>query len=52
MGVSPVLADDVVALVIDQDNNSFSVAVDRSDGKVRWQKPRPEALSGPRHLWW
>ena len=40
------LADDVVVLVIDQDKNSFIVAVGRSDGKVRWQKPRPEALSG------
>jgi outer membrane protein assembly factor BamB len=46
IGVSPVLADDVVVLVIDQDQNSFIIAVDRSDGKVRWQKPRPEALSG------
>jgi outer membrane protein assembly factor BamB len=46
MGVSPVLADDVVVLVIDQDKNSFIVAAGQSDGKVRWQKPRPEALSG------
>jgi len=46
IGASPVLADDVVALVIDQDKNSFIVAVGRGDGKVRWQKPRPEALSG------
>jgi len=46
IGVSPALADDVVVLVIDQDKNSFIVAVGRSDGKVRWQKPRPEALSG------
>jgi outer membrane protein assembly factor BamB len=46
IGVSPVLADDVVVLVIDQDKNSFIMAVGRSDGKVRWQKPRPEALSG------
>jgi outer membrane protein assembly factor BamB len=46
MGVSPVLADDVVVLVIDQDKNSFIVAVGRSDGKVRWQQRRPEALSG------
>jgi outer membrane protein assembly factor BamB len=46
IGASPVLADDVVALVIDQDKNSFIVAVGRSDGKIRWQKPRPEALSG------
>ena len=46
IGVSPVLADDVVVLVIDQDKNSFIVAVGQGDGKVRWQKPRPEALSG------
>src|SRR5258708_1804819 len=46
MGVSPVLADDVVVLVIDQDKDSFIVGVGRNDGKVRWQKPRPEALSG------
>jgi len=46
IGASPVLADDVVALVIDQDKNSFIVAAGRNDGKIRWQKPRPEALSG------
>jgi outer membrane protein assembly factor BamB len=46
IGASPVLADDVVVLVIDQAENSFIVAVDRIDGKVRWKKPRPEALSG------
>jgi outer membrane protein assembly factor BamB len=46
IGVSPVLADDVVVLVIDQDKNSFIVAIGQSDGKIRWQKPRPEALSG------
>jgi outer membrane protein assembly factor BamB len=46
VGVSPVLADDVVVLVIDQDKDSFIVGVSRTDGKVRWQKPRPEALSG------
>ena len=46
IGASPVLADDVVVLVIDQDKNSFIVAVGQGDGKVRWKKPRPEALSG------
>jgi outer membrane protein assembly factor BamB len=46
IGASPVLADDVVVLVIDQDKDSFIVAVGQGDGKVRWQKPRPEALSG------
>ncbi|HLK67576.1 MAG TPA: PQQ-binding-like beta-propeller repeat protein [Bryobacteraceae bacterium] len=46
IGVSPVLADDVVVLVIDQDKNSFITALGQNDGKIRWQKPRPEALSG------
>jgi outer membrane protein assembly factor BamB len=46
MGVSPVLADDVVVLVIDQDKNSVILAVGRDDGRIRWQKPRPSALSG------
>jgi outer membrane protein assembly factor BamB len=46
IGASPVLADDVVVLVIDQSENSFIVAVDRIDGKIRWKRPRPEALSG------
>jgi outer membrane protein assembly factor BamB len=46
IGVSPILADDVVVLVIDQDKDSFIMGVGRNDGKVRWQKPRPEALSG------
>jgi outer membrane protein assembly factor BamB len=46
IGVSPILADDVVVLVIDQDKNSFIAAAGQQDGKIRWQKPRPEALSG------
>jgi len=46
IGVSPVLADDVVVVVIDQDKNSLVAAVGKKDGKIRWQKPRPEALSG------
>jgi outer membrane protein assembly factor BamB len=46
IGVSPILADDVVVLVIDQDKDSFIMAVGRQDGKLRWRKPRPEALSG------
>src|SRR5579863_2778679 len=46
IGVSPILADDVVVLVIDQDKSSFIVAIGQGDGRIRWQKPRPEALSG------
>jgi outer membrane protein assembly factor BamB len=46
IGVSPVVADDVVVLVIDQNKDSFIAAVGRQDGKLRWRRPRPEALSG------
>ena len=46
IGVSPVLADDVVVIVIDQDKDSFIAGIGRDDGKIRWSKPRPEALSG------
>lgn len=46
IGVSPVLAGDVVVIVIDQDKNSFAAAIGKDDGKLRWRKPRPEALSG------
>jgi outer membrane protein assembly factor BamB len=46
IGVSPVLADDVVALVIDQDKGSYILGAGQKDGKVKWKTPRPEALSG------
>lgn len=46
MGVSPIVVDDKVILVCDQSQGSFIVALGKDDGKVRWRKPRPEALSG------
>ena len=46
IGVSPVLVDDVVVIVIDQDKNSFIAAIGKNNGQIRWRKPRPEALSG------
>jgi len=46
MGASPVLVDDMVVLVCDQSINSFIVALNKRDGSVRWQTPRPEAHSG------
>ena len=46
MGVSPIVAGDKVILVCDQGTNSFVIAVDAHDGRVRWRRPRPEALSG------
>ena len=36
-------------LVIDQDKSSFIVAVGRSDGKVRWQKPVLKSLMESKH---
>ena len=46
MGASPVLVDDLVVLVCDQNTQSFIVAVGQGDGRVRWKTPRPEAHSG------
>lgn len=46
IGVSPILAGGNVILVVDQNRDSFVVAVNKDNGKVAWSKPRPEALSG------
>jgi outer membrane protein assembly factor BamB len=46
MGASPVVVDDKVVLVCDQSSGSFIAAFSLADGKERWRKPRPEALSG------
>lgn len=46
MGASPIVAGDQVILVCDQSWDSFAMAVGKDDGRVRWKRPRPEALSG------
>ena len=46
MGASPILAGDTLILVCDQSRDSFVVAVGADDGRVRWKRSRPEALSG------
>ena len=46
MGSSPVLADNKVILVCDQNTNSFIIGVDKKSGKTVWKKDRPEAKSG------
>ncbi len=46
MGASPILVDDKVVLVCDQNLDSFIVAVDKLSGKILWKKPRPEAQTG------
>ena len=46
MGASPIVAGDKVVLVCDQSGESFAIAVGKDDGRIRWKRPRPEALSG------
>lgn len=45
-GSSPIVVDDLVALICDQDTDSYVIAVDKISGKVRWKKPRPEVTRG------
>jgi outer membrane protein assembly factor BamB len=49
MGGSPVLSGNTLIMVCDQRTNSFIIAVDTRDGKVLWNKARPnfEAYSTP-----
>ena len=46
LGASPVMAGDTVVMVCDQRTNSFVIAVDARDGKVRWQIDRPSPVEG------
>jgi outer membrane protein assembly factor BamB len=46
MGASPIIAGDKVVLVCDQSFESFVIAIGKDDGRVRWKRTRPEALSG------
>ena len=43
MASSPILAEDKVILLCDQDAGSYLLALDRADGRIRWKTPRPEA---------
>src|SRR5579872_6605533 len=45
-GSSPILADDKLVLICDQDTNSYLIAVDKESGHVRWKIDRPEATRG------
>jgi outer membrane protein assembly factor BamB len=40
-GGSPVLINDVLVIICDGADQQFVVALDRRNGKIRWQKPRP-----------
>lgn len=41
-GSSPILVDDLLVLVCDQDTDSYLLAVDKATGRVRWKTDRPE----------
>ncbi len=45
-GTSPILADDMVILMSDQDKMSFLLALDSETGAVRWKTERPEVVHG------
>jgi len=46
MGVSPIVAEDKVVLVVDQSRDSYIAAFDKNEGSLRWRKLRPHAISG------
>ena len=41
-GSSPILVDDLLILLCDQDSGSYLLAVDKETGRVRWKTDRPE----------
>lgn len=45
MAASPVLASNTLVMVCDQRTNSFIIAVDARNGKLRWKKERPNQQS-------
>jgi len=46
MGASPILADEKLILVCDQNTDSYILAVDKNSGQKVWRTERPEAKSG------
>lgn len=46
IGTSPVLADGKLLLLMDQDTDSYLLALDKDSGKTIWKTPRPEATHG------
>src|SRR5262249_45817995 len=45
-GSSPVLIDDMLLLICDQDTDSYLLALDKVTGKTRWRVERPEVTRG------
>ncbi len=46
MSASPIVVDDKVVLVCDQDTESFVLAIEKDTGKVAWKSARPEVVHG------
>lgn len=46
MGASPIVAEDKLILVCDQNTDSYVLALDRKTGRLAWKVARPEATSG------
>jgi outer membrane protein assembly factor BamB len=42
-GSSPVLVDNLLVLLCDQDTDSYLIAVDKDSGQVKWKVARPES---------
>jgi len=45
-GASPILVGDTLILPVDQDIDSYLLAVDTRSGKIRWKVDRPGVISG------
>ncbi|HYP06569.1 MAG TPA: PQQ-binding-like beta-propeller repeat protein [Bryobacteraceae bacterium] len=45
-GTSPILHKDTLLLQVDQDQNSYLLALDKDTGKQRWKTDRPHATHG------
>ncbi len=45
-GASPILANGMLILPVDQDLGSYLLAVEAKTGKVRWKTERPDVFSG------
>ncbi len=46
MSASPIVVDDKVVLVCDQDTESFVLGIEKDTGKVAWKTARPEVVHG------
>lgn len=45
-GSSPVIVEDMVLLICDQDTDSYYLAIDKNTGKIRYKVERPETTRG------